>query len=269
MPRVVPSQVVAFIDKSYEPEPQGGFGSLDYSNGPTIEAIVKLCKQIPEELIALGAEDCNMFTACVSTMEYWADRWRIGGNVGRLDNVRGYHRQHALSLLRAVLVKCPDAAPAAAVGGLNFIDDAEYREDLRRDISATYSAERNGEWKGATVMGGSVVEALLLWRLRQQDAAQVNAAVAAAAEAGFRVPPAAQLDSWNLAQYIEIARRMGLVSPNTAAQATLSRDFRNLIHPGKAVRTGQRCSRGTALSALAAVEHVVDALTQQGAMAWD
>ena len=166
-----------------------------------------------------------------------------------------------MSLLRAALVKCPDAAPAAAVGGLDFIDDVEYREQLRRDISAAYSAERNGEWKGATVIGGSVVEALLLWKLRQQNAAQVNAAVAAAAQAGFQGLQAAQLDSWNLAQYIEIARRMGLVSPNTAAQATLSRDFRNLIHPGKAVRTGQRCNRGTALSALAAIEHVVDDLS--------
>lgn len=261
MPKVVPSQVVAFIDKSYGAEPQGGFGSLDFNNGPTIETIAGLCKQIPEELIALGAEDFNVFTACVSTMEYWADRWRIGGNVGTLDKVRGYQQQHALSLLRAVLVKCPDAASAAAIGGLTFIDDKEYREELRRDISAAYSAERNGEWKGATVMGGSVVEALLLWRLRQQDAAQVNAVVAAAGQAGFQVPQAAQLDSWNLAQYIEIARRMGLVSANTAAQATLSRDFRNLIHPGRAVRTGQRCNRGTALSALAAVEHVVDDLS--------
>jgi hypothetical protein len=265
MPKVVPSQIVAFVDKSYGAEPQGGFGSLDYSNGPTIETISKLCKQIPEELIALGVEDFNTFTACVSAMEFWADRWRIGGNVGTLDKVRGHQQRHALSLLRAVLVKCPDAAPAATVGGLDFIDDVEYREQLRTDISAAYSAERIGEWKGATVIGGSVVEALLLWKLRQQNAAQVNVAVAAAAaaaaQAGFQGLQVAQLDSWNLAQYIEIARRMGLVSPNTAAQATLSRDFRNLIHPGKTVRTGQRCNRGTALSALAAIEHVVDDLS--------
>jgi hypothetical protein len=40
-------------------------------------------------------------------------------------------------------------------------------------------------------------------------------------------------------------------------QADLARDFRNLIHPGRAQRTGADCDRGTALTALAAIELVV------------
>ena len=45
MPRVVPSQVVAFIGKAYGAEPQGGFGSLDFNNGPTIEIGRASCRE--------------------------------------------------------------------------------------------------------------------------------------------------------------------------------------------------------------------------------
>lgn len=41
----------------------------------------------------------------------------------------------------------------------------------------------------------------------------------------------------------------------------LAKDFRNLIHPGAAQRLAQNCDRATALSAVAAVEHVVRDIT--------
>jgi len=39
-------------------------------------------------------------------------------------------------------------------------------------------------------------------------------------------------------------------------QVTLTRDFRNLIHPGKAQRLKQKCDKATALSVVAGLEHV-------------
>jgi len=260
MPRVVPSQVVAFIDKSYGAAPQGGFGSLDFNNGPTVEAITTLVEQIPMELIALNAEDFSTFTASVAAMKYWVARWKSSGNVGQLDKVRGYQQQHALGLLRGVLVKCPDEAPAANITGLEFIGDEPYRNQLRTDISAAYSAERNGEWKAATVLGGSIVEALLLWALQQENAQLVSAAATAAQQGGMQITPADPLERWNLNQYIEVALRMDVIGANTATQAQLTKDFRNLIHPGRAVRLRQECNRATALTALAGVEHVVNDL---------
>lgn len=261
MPRVVPSQVVSLLDQSYGQPPQGRFGPLDFNNGSTLDAIANLIDQIPSELITLNAADYNALTACSAAMKDWVARWRIGGNVGTLDKVRGYQGQHVLTLLRAMLVKCPDEAPAAQTVGLDFIADEAYRNQLRTDISAAYSAERNGEWKAATVLGGSVVEALLLWALQQQIAQQVTAAADNAQKAGFPIKPAEPLERWALAQYIEVAARMNVISADTATQARLTKDFRNLIHPGRAVRLGQQCSRATALTALAGIEHVVDDLT--------
>ena len=65
------------------------------------------------------------------------------------------------------------------------------------------------------------------------------------------------LDEWVLGEYTDVAAELGVITANTAVQARLAKDFRNLIHPGRAVRLRQACNRGTALSAFAAVEHVI------------
>ena len=69
--------------------------------------------------------------------------------------------------------------------------------------------------------------------------------------------PSADPDNWGLDAYIKVARALTLIKENTAKQATLAKDFRNLIHPGRSARVKEVCDRGTAHSALAAVEFIV------------
>ncbi len=64
-------------------------------------------------------------------------------------------------------------------------------------------------------------------------------------------------ESWGLHQYIDVAAELDLISDESADQARLAKEYRNLIHPGRSARLAQVCDRATALSALAAVEHVV------------
>lgn len=52
-----------------------------------------------------------------------------------------------------------------------------------------------------------------------------------------------------------------VIHDDTVKQASLPQNFRNLIHPGRAQRMKVKCDRGTALSALAAVEFIVRDLT--------
>ena len=77
----------------------------------------------------------------------------------------------------------------------------------------------------------------------------------------FRNQPSQDLERWNLFEFIEVSANLGVIKPDTAIQTTLAREFRNLIHPGRAQRLGQKCDRATALSAVAGVEHVVRDLT--------
>ncbi len=161
-----------------------------------------------------------------------------------------------MALLRQTLAKCPDQVPSPSTTRLLFITDPDLRESIRQDITAANQDSMNAEWKGATVLAGSATEALLLWGVRKQGsfAAAIKALVAAGT---LSQRPHSNPERWTFIELIEVAHQLGLITLETAIQARLGKDFRNLIHPGRAARLGQVCDRATALSALAAVEHVV------------
>ena len=69
--------------------------------------------------------------------------------------------------------------------------------------------------------------------------------------------PSTDPDNWGLDRYIKVARALDLIKDNTAKQAALAKDFRNLIQPGRSACLKEVCDRGTAHSALAAVEFTV------------
>jgi hypothetical protein len=160
--------------------------------------------------------------------------------------------------IRAALDQCPDESPAPGTEELRFITDADLRTNLRNDIGAINLALSNGEWKAATVLAGSAIEALLLWALQQRPQAEITIATTTLQTARTltsTVP--ADLEDWVLHQYTEVAVQLGAIGPATATEVRLAKGFRNLIHPGRAQRLGQTCDRGTALSCVAALEHVV------------
>jgi hypothetical protein len=154
--------------------------------------------------------------------------------------------------------QCPDEAPAPATSELKFITDPALRENLRNDIGAVERALSNGEWKAATVLAGSAIEALLLWDLQNRRLAQVPAATAKLVANGtFKAAPPTNLDEWTLHHYTEVAAELGIIEPATAIETRLAKGFRNLIHPGRAQRLGQKYDRGIALSSVAALDHIV------------
>jgi hypothetical protein len=115
----------------------------------------------------------------------------------------------------------------------------------------------NGEWKAATVLAGSLIEALLLWKLQRDEANARMKAQNLYSSGQFDKKPADDLDKWNLHEYIIVSLELGLITDETAKQSKLAKNFRNLIHPGRAKRDGLLCDQGTALSAAAGVYHVI------------
>ena len=101
------------------------------------------------------------------------------------------------------------------------------------------------------------MEALLLWAV-QQKAADIKAAVARAVTSGALVATPKKPDplGWDLHEFVEVASELALIGDQTTKQARLARNFRNLIHPGRSLKRGETCDRGTALAASAAVELV-------------
>jgi hypothetical protein len=262
MPRVVPSQVVSFI--ATLKMPAGIVGVSMINAGPSgLSAILDLTEQIPDELLTMSGEDYSSLIHAKSTIRDILNTWNANTSAGH--KLQPYNYSVALSpieMIRRVLATCPDEAPAPGTSHLDFITDLDLRENLRNDTGAINRALSNGEWKAATILAGSGAEALLLWALKEKSTVTVAGAVASLMAKGqLKAQPNSNLDYWNLHQYIEVAEELKIIKPNTAKQSRLAKDFRNFIHPGVAQRTGDKCDRATALSAVAGVEHIVRDLT--------
>lgn len=160
--------------------------------------------------------------------------------------ISGIGGKNVLRLIREALAKCSDQAPSSTTTELAFITDGGLRDSIRLDLSTATSALHNGEWKTATVLAGSAAEALLLW------------AISSAPNLPNLVnKPKGLPESWGLGDYVTVATSLGLIKSATSQQTILAQNFRNLIHPGRARRLGEICDRGTAFTALAAVELIV------------
>ena len=250
MARVFPSSVVAFIDN------MGGWRSnntgVPQPRDPGIvRALLSLIALIPDELIQLAPADFSAFVMAREQLKAGVEPpiWRVFNGTEVV----------ALRTLHSLLDKCPDEAPVAGTSDPAFILDNDLRTDLHRDLGEVNRALQNGEWKGATVLSGSVVEALLLWALqnRRTDADLKIAASILGKTVDLTKRP---LERWDLSELVEFAHAAGLISGATRDATNLAKDFRNLIHPGRVQRVAQKCNRSTALIGLGAVEAVMNDL---------
>jgi len=107
---------------------------------------------------------------------------------------------------------CPDEAPTPDTQELSFITDVDLRQSIRLDMSAANKNLAHGEWKGATVLAGSAVEALLLWKIRngEAEARRFGRHLAALPQKLSPDP-----EEWHLHQYIEVALQLKVIEPAT------------------------------------------------------
>jgi hypothetical protein len=253
MPRVVPSQIVALIDRVLSEVPGQGLGQdqLNQPQSPQISAVIDLASELPDEFLVMSRDHYSEYRVGINALKdllkFWADQ--PSGGLNR----RAAQGLQFLNTVRGLLAKCPDEIPSPATVELLFIQDPDLRDSIRSDISAANRALHDGLWKAATVLAGAAAEALLLWAIIEKKSATdiENARVA--------TTPLAPKDpnGWVLDGYIKNAKSLGLIEDETAKQADIAREFRNLIHPGRAARLAKACDRGTALSALASVELIV------------
>ncbi len=225
-------------------------GVLTLGQGGLVAAIVRLAREISPELLPAKREDYVKFVQGVEGLQFAVMRWQIGGNTDA-GEVRG-----AVNRLREALEACSDQVPLASTAALKFLRDKALAKSIRIDIGAAESDLRSGNWKGATVVAGSALEALLLWRIQRFKPAEIRIAVAA-------LPPALAKKAskapewWHLAELIALAHHLRAISDEAEKAASLAQDFRNFIHPGKSLRLARACDYGTALAALAAVHILI------------
>ncbi len=270
MRQYVPSEVVAYIDKAM-PFIKDGVGPRDIPAHRDIRGLLlglaEIADRVPEHLIIDNDALTDIITSgqAIRTVVREAE-----GQDLRVQHVvdppalrpTDPKQPNPVILIRRAFARCPDAAPGPHIPRLAFISDDALRRSLETDLDAVDRALAGSEWKAATVIGGSLVEALLLWAVQEKKPpAEVQAAVAQLVQAGsIKRNPGTDPETWHLQDYISVARELNLIREETAAQARLLTGFRNLIHPGRAARTGQVCNRGTAHAAQAAVAFVIEDL---------
>jgi hypothetical protein len=265
MPRKFPTQVVDLIDQ-YFPWAKD-YTVSNASNTKRSEArfagvtrlpgLVENLDQIPDELIVLGPKDAAEFLMAHAALRHevqvLAREARDGVNWPMLD------QRDCVEIVRTGLSKCPDEALSAAAGAeLTFLKNADLERTLAMDVGSIERALANSEWKAATVIGGSVIEALLLWAINQRSPTDVSTALDAAVRSGnLTQRPHADRNRWDFIDLIEVAHSLTEISVDTRSSANPSRHFRNAIHPGVVERTGIRCDRGTAYTTYGAIFNVI------------
>jgi len=267
MPRKVPSQIINLIDLYFPWAKDWELGSkvqerdaARFAAVTWLPGLVENLDQVPDELIVLEQEEAAEYLMAHAALRQ--ERQILG--MGRKESVDFpmLKQRDCIEIVRAALDKCPDEPSAASGMELKFLKDADLENALSTDLGSIERALSNSEWKAATVIGGSVIEALLLWAVDLYTDVDISAAIARALAAKTLTrQPHKDRDRWELFELIEVGHELKEIGDDTRSCAHPSRSFRNAIHPGRVQRTGFQCDRGMAHTTYGAVFNVIRELS--------
>jgi len=233
MPTVVPSQIVQYIDKTFSEDEKRGAKPIVLSppGSGSLNALLTLVDHVPNSLLPSDPEIYAVMIRSLEEIRFSVKRaesqdFRSAAVSGPPD-LRPYTPgQSPVGVIRAAFASCPDEITPRESQEFVFIRDPEIRCGLLRDLATSRSALLNEEWKPATVIAGSLLEALLLWAIQQRPGPDVQIASSSAVRKGVltKAPPNDPLE-WDLHQYIQVAAELRLIEAETAAQARLAKDF--------------------------------------------
>ncbi|MEN6370516.1 MAG: DUF4145 domain-containing protein [Armatimonadota bacterium] len=126
------------------------------------------------------------------------------------------------------------------MGLFDYIRGDDFRECLESDFIELEIAENNGAYKAALVIAGSIVEAILVDYLVDIGYAKKNPL------------------EMTLGEAIDACRKENALSRKTAAIADAIREYRNLVHPGRQIRLGEKVDENSAVVAKALVQMVAN-----------
>ena len=267
---IVPSVIVKYIDLKFtevkrQQENNNVSCFMTKEQSPIVISVLTMVDAIPEYLVVLEDLALAEYFEAVASIRHAVTIWDTGAS-HTLTEYPGSGHLNPFTILRKHLETFHDEGVESSTNALSFIEDSDFRELLRRDITAVSQSFSHKEWKAVTVLGGSVVEAFLLYALhksKNENISQFNSVISTlklSGELSNRL--SGNPNKWNLDELTKIANKLSIIRDKTAEQCKIAKDFRNLIHPGRAARLVQKCNRGTAYTVLAAIEFVMHDLTR-------
>lgn len=128
----------------------------------------------------------------------------------------------------------------------DFITDERFRDSLVADYAEFQASLSSTAWKAALVMLGSITEALLVEHLLSTD---------------YHKRVGADPLKMQLSELITACQKEKVLSDKTAALSTVIQQYRNLIHPGRAIRLGEKASKSAAIVAGELLQMMVDEIS--------
>ena len=122
-----------------------------------------------------------------------------------------------------------NATPVTEQRSFTFIKNAELRSILERDYQDIQNTFMARSWKAVIILCGGAIEAILLDQV-SQNSASARAASSAAKEH--------DLNKWDLSHLIDVAVELKLITASAEKLSDAVRSYRNLVHPGKELRSG-------------------------------
>jgi hypothetical protein len=163
MPRIVPSQVVAAIDRLFPP-PRNELneGMIQAFHRDNVRTLLSLLHQVADELLTIPFPDYTEYLQCRSSLTSALSIWDVAEVGPPAKNVNG---KDPVERIRRIFAVCPDENPPPHPD-LAFISDNNARAHVQQDIRAAWIDFRSEEWKGTTVFAATATEALLFWTLK-------------------------------------------------------------------------------------------------------
>ena len=113
--------------------------------------------------------------------------------------------------------------------GFDFVADEEFRRVLESDRQEMKRCAESKSWKAVHVLAGSIIESVLLDYLVSEGHMQRRQAL--------------QMDLGNA---IEMAAQNSIVSDKISDLSSVVKGYRNLVHPGRSIRTKETPSANSA-----------------------
>lgn len=130
----------------------------------------------------------------------------------------------------------------------DYITSPELRAALEADFVEMKTCAQSGAWKSAQVLAGSIVECLLIDYL---------------ASSTHPNRPAKDPLRMDLAEAIALCRTEKVLTERTADLCSVVRSYRNLIHPGRALRLQEQPPSGTTSNiAVGLIELIADEIAK-------
>jgi hypothetical protein len=250
MSHVVPSQIVEATNTLFGGQQNElDSGTIAHWLQSEVRTLLGLLDQVPRDLIALPFPDYLEFEQCRSVLATALPAWNLGGT----QPAKAVKGKNAIVRIRRLMMQCQDELTPPEPE-FPFVTDLDTRLGIEDRIRAAWIDFNVREWLGATTSAAVALEAVLLWEIKRIEASSRPGAGKAKGRKAA--------NDMGLDDLIRTAAEEGSISPESAKQAHLARDARNLIHPGKVARSGTSCDKSTALVAFAAVYSVANELNR-------